>query len=91
MGPKRGRWAAKKSRKETVIGQVAERPRSPTPPPAEDEEILVPEPEQPQPHPAGDHLSVLTPVPAAAASKKRAYKPYYYATLTEAQKEEVIG
>ncbi|KAH3726556.1 hypothetical protein DPMN_052423 [Dreissena polymorpha] len=70
--------------------RVAERPRSPTPPPAKDEEILVPEPEKPQPHPAGDHLPVITPVPAAAASKKRTYKPYYYATLTEAQIEEVI-
>ncbi|KAH3884918.1 uncharacterized protein LOC127838656 [Dreissena polymorpha] len=90
MGLKRGRGASKKSQKETVIGQVAERLRSPTPPPAEDEEILVPEPEQPQSHPAGDHLPVITPVPAAAGSKKRTYKPYFYATLTEAQKEEVI-
>ena len=70
-------------------GQVAERPRSPTPPPAEDEAMLVPEPEQPQPHPAGDDLPDITPVPAAAR-KKRRNKPYYYATLTEAQKEEVI-
>ncbi|KAH3868298.1 hypothetical protein DPMN_031441 [Dreissena polymorpha] len=45
---------------------------------------------RPQPHPAGDYLPVITPVPAAAASKKRTHKPYYYATLTEAQKEEVI-
>ncbi|KAH3731106.1 hypothetical protein DPMN_057111 [Dreissena polymorpha] len=37
-----------------------------------------------------DHLPVITPVPAAAASKKRTYKPYYYATLTEAQKEEAL-
>ncbi|KAH3725303.1 hypothetical protein DPMN_051137 [Dreissena polymorpha] len=52
--------------------------------------MLVPEPEQPQPHSAGDHPPVITPVPAAAASKKRTNKPYYYATLTDAQKEEVI-
>ncbi|KAH3721517.1 hypothetical protein DPMN_064446 [Dreissena polymorpha] len=49
MGPKRGRGAAKKSRRGTGIGQVAERPRSPTPQQAEDEAMLVPEPEQPQP------------------------------------------
>ena len=90
MGPKRGRGAAKKSQRGTCRGQVVERPRSPTPPPAEDEAMLVPEPEQPQPHPAGDDLPVIRPVLAAAARKKRTNKPYYYATLTEAQKEEVI-
>ncbi|KAH3832424.1 uncharacterized protein LOC127877789 [Dreissena polymorpha] len=90
MGPKKGRGAAKKSRRGTGIGQVAEKPRSPTPPPAEDEAMLVPEPEQPQPHLAGDHQPVITPVSAAAASKKRTKKPYYYTTLTEAQIEEVI-
>lgn len=90
MGPKRGRGAAKKSQRGSGRGQVAERPRSPTPPPAEDEAMLVPEPEQPQPHPAGDDLPDMTPVPAAASRKKRTNKPYYYATLTEAQKEEVI-
>ncbi|KAH3692125.1 hypothetical protein DPMN_193937 [Dreissena polymorpha] len=52
--------------------------------------MLIPEPEQPQPHPAGDYLPVITPIPAAAASKKHTNKPYYFATLTEAQKEEVI-
>ncbi|XP_033729178.1 uncharacterized protein LOC117318291 [Pecten maximus] len=90
MGPKRGRGAAKKSKRGTGRGQVTERPRSPTPPPAEYEAMLVSEPEQLQPHPAGDDLPTITPVPAAAARKKRTNKPYYYATLTEAQKEEVI-
>lgn len=90
MGPKRGRRAAKKSQRGTGRGQVTERPSSPTPPPEEDEAMLVPEPEQPQPQPTGDDLPDTAPVPAAAARKKRTNKPYYYATLTEAQKEEVI-
>ena len=83
MGPKRGRGAAKKSQRGTCRDQVVERTRSPTPPPAEDEAMLVADIEQPQPHPAGDDLPVIR-------RKKRTNKPYYYATLTEAQNEEVI-
>ncbi|KAL8602103.1 hypothetical protein ACOMHN_007373 [Nucella lapillus] len=86
MGPKRGRGAAKMSQTGTIRGQVAERPRSPTPPSAEDEAMLVSEPEQPQRHPAGGDLADIT----AAARKKRKNKPYYYTTLTEVQNEEVI-
>ncbi|KAL8608227.1 hypothetical protein ACOMHN_016682 [Nucella lapillus] len=86
MGPKRGSGAAKMSQRGTGRGQVAERPRSSTPPSAEDEAMLVSEPEQPQRHPAGGDLADIT----AAARKKRKNKPYYYTTLTEAQKEEVI-
>lgn len=74
------------SQRGTCRGQVAERPRSPTPPSAEDEAMLVSDPEQPQRHPAGGDLADIT----AAARKKRKNKPYYYSTLTEAQKEEVI-
>ena len=37
-----------------------------------------------------DDLPDLSAVPAAAARKKHTNKPYYYSTLTEAQKEEVI-
>ena len=88
MGPKRVRGAAKKSQRGTGRGQVAERPRSPTPPPAEDEAMLDQEAEQP--HSAGDDIPDNTSVPAAAAHKKRTNKPYYYTTLTEAQKEEII-
>ena len=65
---------------------MVEKPRSPTPPPAEDEALLVPVTEQPQPHPAGDDLPDIRP----ATRKKRTNKPYYYATLTEAQKEQTI-
>lgn len=90
MGPKRGKCAVKKSQRGTGRGQVAERPRSPTPQPAEDEAMLVPEPEQPQSHLAGEDLQDIIPVPEEAARKKRKNKPYYYATLTETQKEEVI-
>ena len=50
--------------------------------------MLVPEPEQPQP--AEDDLQDITPVPTAAARQKRTNKPYYYSTLTETQKEEVV-
>ena len=69
---------------------MAERPRSPTPPPAEDEAMIVPEPEQPQSHIAGEDLQDIIPEPEIAARKKRKNKPYYYAALTETQKEEVI-
>ena len=79
MGPKRGRGAAKKSQRGTCRDQVVERTRSPTPPPAEDEAMLVADTEQLQPHPAGDDLRVIR-------RKKRTIKPYFYATLTEAQK-----
>ncbi|XP_078310274.1 uncharacterized protein LOC144618326 [Crassostrea virginica] len=90
MGPKRGKGAVKKSQRGTGRGQVAERSRSPTPPPAEDEAMLVPEPEQPQSHLAGEDLLNIIPVPEAATRKKPKNKPYYYATLTETQKEEVV-
>ncbi len=67
-------------------GKIAERPRSPTPPSAKDEAMLNSEEEQPQRDPAGGDLSDIT----ASIRKKRKNKPYFYSTLTEAQKEEVI-
>ena len=46
-------------------------------------------PEQPQPViESGEDLPEIPPVPAAR--KKRKNKPYYYAQLTEAQREELI-
>ena len=90
MGPKRGKGTVKKSQRGTGRGQVAERSRSPTPPPAEDEAMLVPEPDQPQSHLAEEDLQDIVPEPEATACKQRKNKPYYYATLTETQKEEVI-
>eukprot|EP00057_Strongylocentrotus_purpuratus_P024256 XP_011678730.1 PREDICTED: uncharacterized protein LOC105445205 [Strongylocentrotus purpuratus] len=97
MGPKRGRDTTRKNQRGGRRGHVVEiqRARSPTPPQPE-EDILVPE--QPQPviesgedQPvidSGEDLPEIPPVPAAR--KKRKNKPYYYAQLTEAQKEELI-
>lgn len=88
MGPKRGRDTTRKNQRGGRRGHVVEiqRARSPTPPQPE-EDILVPE--QPQPViESGEDLPEIPPVPAAR--KKSKNKPYYYAQLTEAQKEELI-
>ena len=88
MGPKRSRDTTRKNQRGGRRGHVVEiqRARSPTPPQPE-EDILVPE--QPQPViESGEDLPEIPPVPAAR--KKSKNKPYYYAQLTEAQKEELI-
>ena len=105
MGPKRGRDTTRKNQRGGRRGHVVEiqRARSPTPPQPE-EDILVPE--QPQPviesgedqpviesgedQPVIESGEDLPEIPPAAARKKRKNKPYYYAQLTEAQKEELI-
>ena len=97
MGPKRGQDTTRNNQSGGHRGHVVEiqRARSPTPPHPE-EDILVPE--QPQPvvesgedQPvieSGEDLPQIPPVPAA--HKKHKNKPYYYAQLTEALKEELI-
>ncbi|XP_041484096.1 uncharacterized protein LOC121430771 [Lytechinus variegatus] len=97
MGPKRGRDTTKKNQRRGRRDHVVEiqRARSPTPPQPE-EDILVPE--QPQPViESGEDQSViesgedLPEIPSvSAARKRRKNKPYYYAQLKEAQKEELI-